>query len=143
MQGYLQILIFIIIGSVFLWFGYSLLIGQWTGIRFNHNKGAKHQKQKAASPDEPQVCPVCSTKLERKYLVQTLAYPSITGGRDRLMHIRGCMYCLGGERERICPVCRAVLGYNDILVARMFERYLRRTHVHVLGCSDCRPLGIP
>jgi hypothetical protein len=27
---------------------------------------------------------------------------------------------------------------RDILVARMFERPRRRSHVHVLGCSRCR-----
>jgi hypothetical protein len=56
------------------------------------------------------------------------------------MHIRGCVYCLNGERDRVCPVCGARLGANDILIARMFERP-RRAHVHVLGCSKCRKPG--
>ena len=108
----------------------------------------KHRPKKrrygkgSASPGDPQVCPVCSSKLEKGDLVQTLAFPSLTGGRDRLMHIRGCMYCIRGHLERTCPVCNSALGDRDILVARMFERYRRRPHVHVLGCSHCRRLGI-
>ena len=54
------------------------------------------------------------------------------------MHIRGCPYCLSGERDRICPVCGARLSAGEILICRMFERSFGRPHVHVMGCSRCR-----
>jgi hypothetical protein len=144
MQGFVQILIFATIGVALLWFGYSLLAKQLAGIRMTRK--ALHRQVRegkgAASPGDPQVCPICSSKLEKGDLVQTLAFPSITGGRDRLMHIRGCMYCIAGNLERNCPVCDSTLADDEILVARMFERSFRRNHVHVLGCNHCRRLGI-
>ena len=143
MRGYLQILTFITIGVSLLWFGYTLLIGQWAGIRRKLKyRPRRREGRGAASPGDPQVCPICSSPLGNGDLVRTLAYPSITGGKDRLMHIRGCFNCIEGNLERNCPVCGAPLGDDEILVARMFERPRRRPHVHVLGCSRCRRLGV-
>ena len=146
MDGYLQLLTFIIIGVLLLWFGYNLFIGQLEGARA-HWKARPGQWLKKVShrfgdPGDPSVCPVCSSMLDKGDLVSTLVYPSITGGKDRLMHIRGCMYCINGDMERTCPVCGSSLEVEEILVARMFERPGRRPHVHVLGCSYCRRLGI-
>jgi hypothetical protein len=70
--------------------------------------------------------------------VSSSAFPSLNGGRDRFMHIRGCVYCLRGDRQRVCPVCGLVLHDEEILISRLFERPGRRSHVHVLGCSKCR-----
>jgi hypothetical protein len=140
MRGYIQILALVTIGAALLWFGYTLFMGQWAGIRrqWKNRPQERRYGKGSANPGDPQVCPVCSTKLEKGDMVKTLAYPSITGGSDRLMHISGCMYCLGGYLERNCPVCGSSLGDNDILIARIFERPLRRPHVHVLGCTRCR-----
>ena len=144
MREYVQLLTMVTVGASLLWFGYSLLSGQWSGIRLKMKTRPRKQRsgKGSASPGEPQVCPICCSKLEKDDLVRTLAYPSVSGGRDRLMHIRGCIYCIEGNLERSCPVCGRPLGDNDILVARMFERPRRRPHVHVLGCSNCRRLGI-
>lgn len=143
MREYTQILIFVIIGVVLLWFGYTLLIGQWAGIRLDwkYHRQRRRSARGGASPGDPQVCPICSSRLNRGELVKTLAFPSVTGGKDRLMHIRGCVYCLDGDIERLCPVCGAVLRDSEILIARMFERPRRRPHVHVIGCSRCRRAG--
>ena len=144
MRGYVQLLIFVTIGVSLLWFGYSLLVGQWAGIHLQWKTRPRKQRagKGSASPGDPQACPICSAKLKKGDLVRTLTYPSVTGGRDRLMHIRGCLYCIEGDLERNCPVCGVSLAENDILVARMFERPQRRPHVHVLGCSHCRRTGV-
>ncbi|MDR2480653.1 MAG: hypothetical protein LBD48_15250 [Treponema sp.] len=136
-------MVFVTTGVVLLWFGYSLLAGQFSGFRLALRRRPRRRSRTGrASPGDPQVCPICSSRLNRGELVKTLAFPSITGGRDRLMHIRGCIYCLDGDIERNCPVCGASLRDNDILVARMFERPHRRPHVHVIGCSRCKRTGI-
>jgi hypothetical protein len=142
MQNYLQILAFVTIGIFLLWFGYTLFIRQFAGIRLSWLERQKLKKSQPSrgNPGDPQVCPVCSTKLLKGYLVKSMAFPSLTGGRDRLMHIRGCVYCLNGDLPRICPVCGSCLNQNDILIARMFERP-GRSHVHVIGCSKCKRLG--
>ena len=139
MISYLQILVFVTIGVFLLWFGYSLLIGQFAGIRLSwlELQKRKNSRRPEGLPGDPQVCPVCSAHLDKGQLVKSLAFPSLTGGKDRLMYISGCIYCLNGERSRVCPVCGEYLHDSDILVSRMFERP-RRNHVHVIGCSKCR-----
>ena len=138
MREYLQVLAFIIIGVVLLWFGFTLFIGQWTKFRLDLGLSPKPNK---ASDDDPQACPICSSKLNKGDLVRTLAFPSITGGNDRLMHIRGCVYCINGDLPRKCPVCDTSLDVTDVLVARIFERPNRRPHVHITGCNKCRRTG--
>ena len=144
MREYGQLLIFVIIGAFLLWFGYTLLMGQWAKLRPNlkQKQPEKRPERGTATPGDPQVCPICSMPLDRGELVKTLVYPSITGGKDRLMHIQGCYYCLNDNYERFCPVCGKFLNESEFLVARMFERPLRHPHIHVLGCSKCRPLRV-
>jgi len=137
MQEYLQLLTFVIVGVALLSFGFTLFIGQWAKMRSNRDDWPREEK----SSSEFQACPLCSTKLKKGDLVKTLAFPSITGGKDRLMHVRGCAYCLNGGRGRNCPVCGVSLSLDDILVARIFERPHHRAHVHIIGCNKCRRVG--
>jgi hypothetical protein len=142
MQNYLQILVFVIIGVVLFWFGYTLLIGPLSDIFSSWRKRKRTEAApRTGSPGDPQVCPVCSMRLDKGGMVKSQAFPSITGGKDRLMFIRGCAYCLNGERLRLCPVCEARLDNNEFLISRMFERPGGRSHVHVLGCSRCKKMG--
>ena len=143
----IQLLILVIIGILLLYFGYTLFLrmglspgrgGEGKGAEPLRGKGAKSRGKTPGSPAEPQICPVCSAKLEPGEQVSSAAFPPKEGSTDRFMHIKGCVYCLGGERERVCPVCALVLKNDEILVARLFERSIRRTHVHVLGCTRCR-----
>jgi endogenous inhibitor of DNA gyrase (YacG/DUF329 family) len=141
MQEYLQIFALIVIGSALLWFGFNILFGQWGRIRSDHQHHSWLKDRKPAAPNDPQACPICSSKLVRGELVKTLAFPSLNGGKDRLMHIRGCRYCINGGLERNCPVCGTSLDLSDILVARIFERPNHRAHVHITGCNKCRRTG--
>jgi hypothetical protein len=140
MGNFIQVLAFVIIGTILLWFGYTLFVGLGFGVPAGNGAWHRRRKRKPVGesfPGAPQTCPVCSAKLDGGELVKSSAFPSISGGQDRLMHIRGCVYCIRGDRERSCPVCGVILKDNEILIARMFERP-RRAHVHVLGCSRCR-----
>jgi hypothetical protein len=38
----------------------------------------------------------------------------------------------------VCPVCGNHLTNDEMLIARLFDKP-GRSHVHVLGCSKCRP----
>ncbi|MDR1446329.1 MAG: hypothetical protein LBI90_05470 [Treponema sp.] len=137
MRDLIQILIFILIGLVLLWFGYTLYFSP-QGIFFGFEKKKKRGRgpRGEGRPGAPQTCPVCSALLSPGELVKSVAFPSFTG-KDRLMYISGCTYCLNGDRRRSCPVCGRRLHDDEILVARMFDRP-RRSHVHVIGCSYCR-----
>ena len=139
MKDILEVFIFVVIGIFLLWFGYTLFFAMGPG-------GGKRLRRRNIKPrgegvpGDPQTCPVCSGKLQGGELVSSLAFPSLNGGKDRFMHIRGCIFCLRGDRERLCPVCGAILEGDEILICRLFDRGLRRSHVHVLGCSQCKSL---
>jgi len=139
MQDILFLFIIVVAGVALLWFGFTFFLGQWAKMRRRQISEIKPQKK--AAPGDPQVCPICSSKLKKGDLVKTLAFPSITGGKDRMMHIKGCAFCINGRLERTCPICGATLGLEDILVARIFERPHRRAHVHISGCNKCRRVG--
>jgi len=141
MKHILEFLIFTVMGVILLWFGYTLFfsvgIPALGGIgRSRRRRG--HKPRGISMPGDPQTCPVCSAKLGEGELVSSCAFPSMNGGKDRFMHIRGCIYCLQGDRNRVCPVCGLILKDDEILVSRLFERPGRRSHVHVLGCTRCR-----
>jgi len=145
MREILEVFIFVVIGVVLLWFGYTLFLslgfpalGGGKGFRFWSRKRRSLKARGEGTPGDPQTCPVCSAKLDEGQLVSSLAFPSLNGGKDRFMHIRGCTYCLQGDRDRLCPVCGRVLRGMEILICRLFERSGRRSHVHVLGCTRCR-----
>ncbi|MDR2160297.1 MAG: hypothetical protein LBP23_09570 [Treponema sp.] len=141
MGSFIQALAFVTIGAVLLWFGYTLFFSLAGGARPHYPKRNKRKRRPRGEgvPGAPQTCPVCSARLEKGELVKSVAFPSFTG-KDRLMYIRGCIYCLDGDRARICPVCRSLLRDDEFLVCRMFDRP-GRSHVHVLGCSRCRRPG--
>jgi hypothetical protein len=141
MQDLAQLLVFVIIAAVLLWFGFTLFMGQWAKIHAIQGNRSKNPAKGGGAPGDPQICPICSSKLNRKELVKTLAFPSITGGKDRLMHIRGCKHCIEGKLERHCPICGTALGLSDVLVARIFERANHKPHVHITGCNKCRRTG--
>ena len=143
MGEYIQVLVLVIAGIVLLWFGYSLFFGSLSPFypgRFFWRNWKKKENIKGDVGD-PQVCPVCSIKLERGELVKSVAFPSLTGGKDRLMYISGCFSCLNRNLPRQCPVCGSNLSVSDYLISRMFERSNRHNHVHVLGCNQCRRTG--
>ena len=141
MKHILDALIFVIVGVALLWFGYTLFFSVGVpamGGAGRHRKRHGPKPRGESMPGDPQTCPVCCAKLEEGELVKSSAFPSLNGGKDRFMHIRGCVYCLNGSRDRVCPVCGIVLLENEILISRLFERPGRRSHVHVIGCSRCK-----
>ena len=108
---------------------------------------------RVVSPGKKLPCPLCGTALEKGETVHSCVYRV---GSDSLSHIFGCPHCSPvqgkartGSRQlkpRNCPVCRQTIPPEGYLVARMFEKKLAgsdgklkiKTHVHVLGCTECR-----
>ena len=145
MREIFEVLVFVVIGAILLRFGYTLFLnlgipasGGGKGFWSLFRKRRELKPKGSGTPGDPQTCPVCSAKLDDGQLVSSLAFPSMNGGKDRFMHIRGCTHCLYGNRERVCPVCVIILRANEILICRLFERPGRRAHVHVLGCTKCK-----
>jgi hypothetical protein len=144
MMNLLLILLFLITALALLWFGYTLFFRlprlRRKGRRRDPRDAARDAAGVEGSPGDPQTCPVCTARLPPGKLVKSAVYPS-QNGRNRLMHIMGCPYCLEGEaekrRRRVCPVCHQPIADTEYLFARVFERP-GKSHVHVLGCIKCR-----
>lgn len=139
MSNILGIFGLIMAGLFLLWFGYMLFFGRlspWYPGWWPW-KGKGDYMGKAG---DPQVCPMCSVKLRNGEQVKTIAFP-VSTSLDRLMYIRGCSCCLNSDLPRRCPVCKDSLSEKDYLIARLFERYGRKNHVHILGCNHCRRGG--
>lgn len=87
-------------------------------------------------------CPICGTPLLRGETVHSHLYP---GKPDGMMYIYGCPFCHakhprfkgGRDVERHCPFCKGIIPESGWVVARVFEKP-EKTHVHVLGCTECR-----
>jgi hypothetical protein len=144
MGDFVQVLALIVAGVLLFWFGYSLFFGPWSPFYpgwFPWSKWGKKASDRGV-PGDPRVCPVCSYKLDRGENVKTFAFPSMSGGKDRLMYIRGCHTCLNNNVSRRCPVCGIELGLDDYLVSRMYERPNTRNHIHVIGCNHCKNTGM-
>ncbi|MDR1869184.1 MAG: DUF3185 family protein [Treponema sp.] len=140
---FVQTFSLIVAGIILLWFGYTIFFSPLSPFYPGWFPWRDWRKKKnvMGAPGDPQVCPVCSMKLDRGELVKSVAFPSLTGGRDRLMYIRGCFSCLERAVPRRCPVCGTDMDINDYLICRMFERPGGRNHVHVLGCNHCKKTG--
>ncbi|MDR2552239.1 MAG: hypothetical protein LBD31_03615 [Treponema sp.] len=144
MASWIPFLFFALAGIILLWFGFTLLISLPRGLfvpAAAAGKGRKPQsggktRNAPGSSGISRFCPVCSAKLTQGERVKSAAFPSL-GGLERLMHISGCIYCLQGDRLRVCPVCGGVLREDEYLIARLFEKPVR-SHVHVLGCTRCK-----
>ncbi len=136
MGASLQIVLFVLTGTLLLWFGYTLFFGLEPPGKPAAPRTRRPADLPEGVPGAPRVCPVCSAKLAAGERVKSSAFPSM-GGSDRLMHISGCVYCLSGERRRACPVCGKTLKPDEFLIARLFDKP-GRSHVHVLGCTKCR-----
>ncbi len=132
MISLVEILFLILIGLVLVWSGYTLF--------FIVKKQHKHQKPvPEGKPGESQTCPVCGARLLYGERVKSSIFPSLNG-KERMMYIYGCPYCLSEERQRSCPVCGSFLHASEYLIARFFEKPAR-PHVHILGCTQCRKPG--
>ncbi len=107
-------------------------------------KGKKNQVHSDSSirGESYRDCPLCGTPLQRGETVHSHLYP---GKPDGMMYIYGCPFCYKDhprvkfkkELVRICPYCKKDIPADGWVVARVFEKP-EKTHVHVLGCTECR-----
>ena len=134
----LKIIVIIVTGVILVWLCSTLLFSIKLPVFRRREKKQKSPEPREGTPGDSQFCLVCSAKLDEGQLVKSAAFPSAKGSKDRLMFIRGCVHCLYGQRERVCPVCKKILVGKDHLISRLFERSIRRSHVHVIGCNNCR-----
>lgn len=119
---------------------FLILIGSKIIFQLSLDRSGKKMIDQAreSKAGQPKTCPVCSIKLFKGEQVNSSVFPS-ANRIERIMHIKGCQYCLNpsSKRERSCPVCRKSLAIDSYLIAKMYDKP-GRSHVHVLGCPNCR-----
>ncbi|HQF73520.1 MAG TPA: hypothetical protein PK786_06470 [Treponemataceae bacterium] len=126
--GPYYILILVFVGIILLVFAY--------GIFSITPSGRKRHQQRTASPVGR--CPLCSSGLASGEQIKSVVFP---GKTDRITHIFGCPHCypyIEDNLRRSCPVCGKTVPPDGYLIARMFDRPGKKTHVHILGCTVCR-----
>jgi hypothetical protein len=87
-------------------------------------------------------CPLCGTNLVAGENLTSRVYSPETGeGTDKPCTIHGCPHCYPEAAlpsiKRVCPVCKKNVPAQGYLLARVFYRYGKKEHVHVVGCSEC------
>lgn len=90
-------------------------------------------------------CPLCGEHLPRGTRVHSVLFP---GKEFDLMRIYGCRHCWSGHasaspshriHSRRCPYCGEEIPENGYVMAQVYRKPYRKTHVHVYGCTVCKP----
>jgi len=90
-------------------------------------------------------CPLCGEHLPRGTKVHSVLFP---GKEFDLMRIYGCRYCWSGhpmadisdsQNSRRCPSCGETIPDGGYVMAQVYNKPYRKTHVHVYGCTVCQP----
>ena len=89
-------------------------------------------------------CPLCGEFLPRGTRVHSVVFP---GREFDLMRIYGCPYCRADVpngagrtlRKRHCPYCGEEIPAEGYVMAKVYRKPYRKTHVHVYGCTVCKP----
>ncbi len=89
-------------------------------------------------------CPLCGEFLPRGMRVHSVVYP---GREFDLMRIYGCPNCRSDGpgnadrvlRKRYCPYCGEKLPADGYVMAQVYRKPYKKPHVHVYGCTVCKP----
>ena len=110
------------------------------------------QRRDSGKPDEDinvlkggSDCPLCGEHLPRGTRVHSVLFP---GKEFDLMRIYGCRHCWSGHtladisgslHSRRCPSCGESIPEGGYVMAQVYNKPYRKTHVHVYGCTVCKP----
>jgi len=150
-----EILVTIILVLLFSALGFFL----WRRKGPDQVRITKNSRSKFIAPKR--TCPLCGKTLEHGMRVHSTLFP---GKEFDLMRIFGCRYCrnddqafisapdprkLGGSsarqkfpkrlNRRRCPCCNGELPKGGYAMARVYQNPHRLPHVHVYGCTICKP----
>lgn len=122
----------------------ALLLWYWKTVRDESRRG-ETSLSTFESESGGTDCPLCGEHLPRGVKVHSIVYP---GSEFHLMRIHGCPHCWAGHpapapdhslHRRRCPYCTAEIPENGYVMARVYQKPYRRTHVNVYGCTVCKP----
>ena len=109
-------------------------------IYLNRKKQARLLAEKKQKSLQQVKCPICQSGLFKGENIISKVYRP-RNVPDQLCTISGCPHCYPGTEpgvRRTCPVCHANLAADEALTARLFNKSVSKSHVHILGCPHCR-----
>jgi len=118
--------------------GVALFALAWALFSSHNRKSRAKAGPLPGKPGGAGTCPLCETQLVNGAQIKSALFP---GDKDRLCHIFGCPSCHPYPQPGIirkCPVCHRKVAAEDYLIARLFDRPGMKSHVHILGCTNCR-----
>lgn len=85
-------------------------------------------------------CPICAAGLRKGEKIRSSVVE--IGNVEIQTRIKGCPYCLGEKstRKRTCPVCKANLPVDQLILAISDPRVDKRK-LAIRGCKTCYPQG--
>ncbi|MCD6343824.1 MAG: hypothetical protein J7L76_08555 [Spirochaetaceae bacterium] len=121
----------------------GVLLWSWK----NREGGRPGNSRRTDSPPEEggTDCPLCGEHLPRGTRVHSVLFP---GKEFDLMRIYGCRHCWEGHasadlsgslNSRQCPSCGETIPEGGYVMAQVYSKPYRKTHVHVYGCTVCKP----
>jgi len=140
-QEILYAIIFILVLSTL-----AVLLWNWKNSDERKNRERnRHPDEDFDSVSDGKDCPLCGEHLPRGDRVHSVLFP---GKEFGLMRIYGCRHCWEGHaladsrapgNSRRCPSCGADIPDGGYVMAQVYNKPYRKTHVHVYGCTVCKP----
>ncbi len=124
----------------------AVLLWSWKNRDENRISGKNEAADEDFSPESTGTdCPLCGEHLPRGTRVHSVLFP---GKEFDLMRIYGCRHCWEGHasadlsaslNSRRCPSCGDTIPEGGYVMAQVYNKPYRKTHVHVYGCTVCKP----
>ena len=117
-----------------------VLIALLLGLKIYSEINKAKEKQSTKKQMKNVHCPVCDSILFTDENIITKVYRP-RNVPDQLITISGCPHCFpvcNPPLKRICPVCHKEISIKQSLTARLFNKAIGNSHVHILGCPNCR-----
>ncbi|MCK5735606.1 MAG: hypothetical protein KAH21_03965 [Spirochaetaceae bacterium] len=126
----------------------TLAILLWNWKVRNERSSEKREGSSDSSFDSVSTgtdCPLCGEHLPKGNRVHSVLFP---GKEFDLMRIYGCRHCWEGHamadlsrdlHSRRCPSCGETIPEGGYVMAQVYNKPYRKTHVHVYGCTVCKP----
>jgi uncharacterized protein with PIN domain len=113
-----------------------VLLGYLISLLMKPLSYSNTRKTESKPAEYYRLCPLCNHGLKKGENVHSVVYAS--SAQDKSTEIWGCPYCRPpkGREIRRCPRCESALSDKQYVLARTFQKP-GKTHVHVLGCSNC------
>jgi len=123
----------------------AVLLWSWKNRDDRRNRGMNSSDSDFEFPSGGSDCPLCGEHLPRGNRVHSVLYP---GKEFDLMRIYGCRCCWEDHPSstpevsfhvRRCPYCGDDIPEGGYVMAQVYNKPYRKTHVHVYGCTVCKP----